>query len=138
VFETQPAHFLQKTTKNEPSFKPCQVDLGEQHQLAMTYYSVRHDGSPDFPRSWVLQVSAPAPHPPQPVLPVPSRSSSCVARMRAELSVNTIPSYGPQGSVDLCSWADLKRHSNDTTLKLPGARQCARSLRRRVERSRGA
>lgn len=33
-----------------------QVDLGEQHQLAITYYTLRHDGSQDFARSWVLQV----------------------------------------------------------------------------------
>ncbi|GIL97309.1 hypothetical protein Vretimale_2789 [Volvox reticuliferus] len=33
-----------------------QVDLGEQHQLAITYYTLRHDGSQDFVRSWVLQV----------------------------------------------------------------------------------
>ncbi|KXZ51612.1 hypothetical protein GPECTOR_12g576 [Gonium pectorale] len=56
-----------------------QVDLGEQHQLAITYYTLRHDGSPDYARSWVLQ-----------------------------------------GSQDLGTWVDLKRHSNDTAIKLPG------------------
>ncbi|GLI59392.1 hypothetical protein VaNZ11_001258, partial [Volvox africanus] len=56
-----------------------QVDLGEQHQLAITYYTLRHDGSQDFVRSWVLQ-----------------------------------------GSHDLAVWVDLKRHSNDTTIKVPG------------------
>ncbi|KAG2440290.1 hypothetical protein HXX76_004401 [Chlamydomonas incerta] len=56
-----------------------QVDLGEQHQLAITYYTLRHDGSQDFARSWVLQ-----------------------------------------GSHDLTNWVDLKRHANDTTVKVPG------------------
>ncbi|KAG2455054.1 hypothetical protein HYH02_000879 [Chlamydomonas schloesseri] len=56
-----------------------QVDLGEQHQLAITYYTLRHDGSQDFARSWVLQ-----------------------------------------GSHDLSNWVDLKRHANDTTIKVPG------------------
>ncbi|GFR52255.1 hypothetical protein Agub_g14789, partial [Astrephomene gubernaculifera] len=56
-----------------------QVDLGEPHQLAITYYTLRHDGSSDFARSWVLQ-----------------------------------------GSHDLATWVDLKRHSNDTSIKLPG------------------
>ncbi|PNH11217.1 BTB/POZ domain-containing protein [Tetrabaena socialis] len=56
-----------------------QVDLGEQHRLAITTYSLRHDGSPDFARSWVLQ-----------------------------------------GSHDLVTWADLKRHTSDTTIKVPG------------------
>ncbi|KAG2483203.1 hypothetical protein HYH03_017937 [Edaphochlamys debaryana] len=56
-----------------------QVDLGEQHQLAITFYTLRHDGSPDFPRSWVLQ-----------------------------------------GSNDLVTWVDLKRHAGDTSIKLPG------------------
>jgi len=33
------------------------VDLGAPHSLMPTYYTMRHDGSADFPRSWVLQGS---------------------------------------------------------------------------------
>ncbi len=33
------------------------VDLGEAHTLLLTYYTMRHDGSTDFVRSWALQVS---------------------------------------------------------------------------------
>lgn len=32
------------------------VDLGEQHRLMCNYYTMRHDASPDYPRSWTLQV----------------------------------------------------------------------------------
>lgn len=32
------------------------VDLGEGNRLMCNYYTVRHDGSQDFMRSWVLQV----------------------------------------------------------------------------------
>ncbi len=32
------------------------VDLGAQHRLGITYYTLRHDGSNDYARSWVLQV----------------------------------------------------------------------------------
>ena len=32
------------------------VDLGEQHLLMCNYYTMRHDASPDYPRSWTLQV----------------------------------------------------------------------------------
>ncbi len=31
------------------------LDLGPQHQLICNYYSLRHDASTDFLRSWVLQ-----------------------------------------------------------------------------------
>lgn len=32
------------------------VDLGRQHRLICNYYLLRHDGSTDYPRDWVLQV----------------------------------------------------------------------------------
>ncbi len=34
-----------------------QVDLGEQHCLTCNYYTLRQDGSQDFVRNWVMQVS---------------------------------------------------------------------------------
>lgn len=33
------------------------LDLGERHRLVCNYYSMRHDGSQAFARSWVLQAS---------------------------------------------------------------------------------
>ncbi len=33
-----------------------QLDLGTNHQLIVTYYTLRHDSSNDFIRSWALQV----------------------------------------------------------------------------------
>ncbi|GBF97048.1 hypothetical protein Rsub_09521 [Raphidocelis subcapitata] len=40
--------------------QPCTwwlVDLGPPHRLLCNYYTMRHDGSSDFPRHWVLQAS---------------------------------------------------------------------------------
>jgi hypothetical protein len=37
---------------------PPQVDLGDCHRLLCNYYTLRQDGSSDFPRHWVLQVGA--------------------------------------------------------------------------------
>jgi hypothetical protein len=34
----------------------AQVDLGEPHQLVLNYYTLRHDGSDAYARSWVVQV----------------------------------------------------------------------------------
>ena len=34
-----------------------QVNLGEQHSLTCNYYTLRHDGSQDYVRNWVMQVS---------------------------------------------------------------------------------
>ena len=34
-----------------------QVNLGQQHSLTCNYYTVRQDGSQDFVRNWVMQVS---------------------------------------------------------------------------------
>ena len=34
------------------------MDLGPGHALLLNYYTIRHDGSTDFPRSWVMQVRA--------------------------------------------------------------------------------
>jgi hypothetical protein len=39
------------------------LDLGPGHSLVCNYYTLRNDGSHDFMRSWVLQVSAPYPPP---------------------------------------------------------------------------
>lgn len=41
------------------SLPPCSwwvMDLGPQHQLICNHYTLRHDASTDFLRSWVLQV----------------------------------------------------------------------------------
>ena len=35
-----------------------QIDLGKQHSLTCNYYTLRHDGSQDFVRNWVMQVSS--------------------------------------------------------------------------------
>ena len=35
-----------------------EVALLPGHRLTCNYYYLRHDGSPDFPRHWVLQVGA--------------------------------------------------------------------------------
>ncbi len=32
------------------------MDLGAHHRLMCNYYTMRHDASPDYPRSWALQV----------------------------------------------------------------------------------
>ena len=32
-----------------------QLDLGARHRLACNHYTLRHDASPAFPRSWALQ-----------------------------------------------------------------------------------
>jgi hypothetical protein len=56
-----------------------QLDFGAGHALECNYYTLRHDGSTDFLRSWALQ-----------------------------------------GSADGAAWADLRRHADDRTLKLPG------------------
>ena len=32
------------------------VDLGAAHRLIVNFYTLRHDGSADFLRNWVLQV----------------------------------------------------------------------------------
>jgi hypothetical protein len=55
------------------------LDLGPQHQLICNHYTLRHDASTDFLRSWVLQ-----------------------------------------GSNDGASWADLRRHISDGTIRMPG------------------
>lgn len=34
------------------------LDLGPAHQLICNHYTLRHDASTDFLRSWVLQVGA--------------------------------------------------------------------------------
>lgn len=33
-----------------------QADLGPRHRLMCNYYTMRHDTSPNYPRSWALQV----------------------------------------------------------------------------------
>ena len=35
-----------------------QVDLGQRHCLTCNYYTLRQDGSQEFLRHWVMQVSA--------------------------------------------------------------------------------
>lgn len=55
------------------------LDLGPEHRLICNHYTLRHDGSTDFLRSWVLQ-----------------------------------------GSNDGASWADLRRHISDRTVRMPG------------------
>lgn len=34
-----------------------QADLGAGHALMCNYYTMRHDASPHYPRSWALQVT---------------------------------------------------------------------------------
>ena len=35
-----------------------QADLGSGHRLMCNYYTMRHDTSPNYPRSWALQVGS--------------------------------------------------------------------------------
>ena len=112
------------------------LDLGPEHRLICNHYTLRHDGSTDFLRSWVLQVRWAAGeggrtgwgrwrsrrllgrrmpwqvHPP--CLP----ALRCVDRSHARAC--SLAAAPRQGSNDGASWADLRRHISDRTVRMPG------------------
>lgn len=122
-----------------------QLDLGPQHRLLCNYYVIRHDGSQEgYARSWSLQVRD-CQHPSlRPLQTGHAGQPRHTARRARHLLVVPRMLHLPwaphperqpqlsyclcclccfvcrQGSNDLQHWLDLRRHTDDTTIRLPG------------------
>ena len=77
------------------------VDLGPGHRLIINYYTLRHDGSQDFLRNWVLEVG-------------------CASRPSTRPCVGNVP-QGPWQCV--AAGCDLCRHAASLR-RFSGLRQC--------------
>lgn len=105
-----------------------QLDLGPQHRLLCNYYVIRHDGSQEgYARSWCLQVGAVrqscGQHTAGSVSGQQLQSVSYCIHSRASstcLFTEWLCLLLLQGSNDLQHWLDLRRHADDTTIRLPG------------------
>lgn len=117
-------------------------DLGANHRLICKYYTLRHDGTFDFPRTWYLQVrDTPlcalllANNAAERLWVSPQKRLCCLAlssllrksrecRVHGRLVCSLVTqllskSAGMQGSTDGIGWVDLRQHKNDTSICMP-------------------